>query len=78
MGKAGRLQPYVTLQYSNFELLEDPMIYYDLGLNWFLNEHMSKFTLNLQNRPIFHNEGNGLEVQDRRLMMVLQYQFRVQ
>lgn len=80
MGKTknmGQLQPYLTAQYSSFERLETPMFYYDLGLNWFLNGHLSKLTLNAANRPIFYQRAEGLSSEERKWMFVLQYQFRI-
>lgn len=73
----GQLQPYATFQLSAFERLRDPMFYYDIGINWLFHGHLSKFTLNLQNRPVFQDQGNGLRVGDRKLMVVLQYQIRL-
>ncbi|WP_437371065.1 porin [Maribacter litoralis] len=80
MGKVsrqGQLQPYITGQYSNFERFASPMFYYDLGMNWYLNGHLSKLTLNAENRPIFYNRTDGLSSGGRKWMFVLQYQFRI-
>ncbi|MGB5554327.1 MAG: hypothetical protein WBM83_06685, partial [Flavobacteriaceae bacterium] len=80
MGKTkniGRLQPYFSSQYANFERFEAPMFYYDLGLNWYLNGHLSKLTLNAESRPIFYQNINGLSAKERKWMFVLQYQFRI-
>lgn len=77
-GKNGQLQPYISLQYSDFDALNDPMIYYDLGLNWFLQEHYSKLSLNVQNRPIYQQTTEGIEVDERKLMVVLQYIIRLE
>ncbi len=81
MGKSknhGQLQPYIMFQNSDFERLEDPLFYYDLGINWYLNGHLSKFSFNAQNRPIFLDTTNELEVNKRKWMLVLQYQFKLQ
>ncbi|GAA4272842.1 porin [Aquimarina gracilis] len=81
MGKnntKGQLQPYGRVQYSDFDRLSDPMIAFDLGVNWFLNNHKSKLTLNAQNRPIFYNQEDNLEEDNRKWMFVLQYQFKIQ
>ena len=75
--KWGQLQPYATFQLSDLDRLRDPMFYYDLGINWFFHGHLSKFSLNFQNRPVFREEANGLSVDDRKLMVVLQYQVRI-
>jgi hypothetical protein len=73
-----QLQPYFSLQYSDFDRLEDPMVYYDIGINWLFHGHLSKLSLNLQNRPIFDDRGNGLESVDRKSMIVLQYIIRIE
>ncbi len=80
MGKnnsTGQLQPYGRIQYSDFDRLSDPMTALDLGINWFLNGHFSKLTLNTQNRPVFYNHGNRIKENGRKWMFVLQYQFRI-
>lgn len=53
------LMPYVSMQHGRYERLNDPMTYYDLGVNWLLNGHNAKLTLAYQNRPIFTLAGNG-------------------
>ncbi len=81
MGKnnsKGQLQPYGRIQYSDFERLSNPMISFDLGINWFLNGHLSKFSLHTQNRPIFFDQKNNLKIEDHKWMLVLQYQLRLQ
>ena len=75
-GKKGQLQPYTMMQYSRFERLADPMLYYDIGLNWYLKGHTTKFSLNVQNRPIFFERMDGIRQEDRKLMVVLQFQVR--
>ncbi|TXD83210.1 hypothetical protein ESY86_13545 [Subsaximicrobium wynnwilliamsii] len=80
MGKQknqGQLQPYVAAQYSNFDRFENAMFYYDLGINWYLNGHASKFTLNAENRPIFQDTDTVIRLDERKWMFVLQYQFRI-
>ncbi len=73
-----QLQPNVAIQYSTFERLNDPMITYDLGVNYYLKGHNNKLTLGLQNRPVFNEEVNGdVSVSDRRNMIVLQYQISI-
>ncbi|MCG8321473.1 MAG: hypothetical protein MI921_18360 [Cytophagales bacterium] len=74
----GQLQPYATFQLSGLERLADPMIYYDLGINWLFQGHTSRLTLNFQNRPVFDDRSDGLRVEDRRLMVVMQYQVRIE
>ena len=77
MKNQGRLQPYLAAQYSNFDRFDNTMFYYDLGMNWYMNGHLSKFTLNAENRPIFIETNNGIRSDKRKWMLVLQYQFRI-
>ena len=76
--KLGRLQPYFSFQYSNFESLSDPMAYYDIGVNWYLKEHLSKFSINLRNRPIYSSLPQGAVLEDRKWSAVVQYIIRLE
>ena len=58
--------PYVALQVSNFDALDDPMVLFEGGLNWFLQGHHAKVTFAFRNRPVFvgsigSSESPGLE-----------------
>ncbi|WP_437371066.1 porin [Maribacter litoralis] len=77
-GKRGRLQPYISMQYSNFDILKDPMAYYDIGVNWYLKEHLSKFSINIRNRPIFEDTLQGVVLDDRKWSAILQYIIRLE
>ncbi|WP_149276569.1 hypothetical protein [Pareuzebyella sediminis] len=72
-----QLQPYISGQYSNFEALASPIFHFDLGLNWYLQGHASKFTFNAQNRPILANSEKRPRLNSRKWMFVLQYQFQL-
>ena len=77
-GKMGRLQPYFSFQYSDFERLDDPMVYYDMGINWLFHRHLSKLSLNFQSRPVYRVTQDRTEVDTRKLMVVLQYIIRLE
>lgn len=78
MGKSTtQLQPYFSGQYSDFDALQSSIFQYDIGLNWIIKGHKSKFTLNGQNRPILFQTEDGISAEDRKWMLVLQYQFRL-
>ncbi len=49
--------PYVAVQYSNLEALEDPMVLFEGGLNWFLQGHHAKITMAFRSRPVFEERG---------------------
>ena len=72
----GRLQPYFSIQYSKFQRLDDPMLAWNVGTNWLLRGHQSKFSFNIENRPVFFEQGNSIESKERKLMIVLQYQLQ--
>jgi hypothetical protein len=73
--KAGTLVPYFQVYYGDFKRFKDPMIVYDLGINWAIHENKNKITLNYQSRPIFDTDANGdLTTSERKAMWVLQYQ----
>ncbi|MCC2680950.1 MAG: hypothetical protein K0S36_514 [Nitrosospira multiformis] len=71
----GQLMPYVSLMSANYERLHDQMNVFNVGINWFLKGHNSKFTFDYQNRPIFNANGSGDIVKtSSRGQFVLQYQ----
>ncbi len=74
-----RVQPNIAIQYSNFDALDDPMVTYDLGVNYYLNgQHTNKLTLGYQDRPIFNeNELGEIRKTTRRGMLILQYQIEI-
>jgi len=75
LGKLGTIQPYIASQYSKFDLLKTPMLMYETGINWLIDGHRSKISLNYQNRPIFNSNVAGDIVETtRRGMLVMQYQ----
>ncbi|MBP8114836.1 MAG: hypothetical protein KAY50_05725 [Chitinophagaceae bacterium] len=73
----GTLQPYVSGMFANYEKLKDPVLVYDIGLNWIQDGQKSKISLDYQSRPIFNINATG-EIEEtksaRRGMLVLQYQ----
>jgi hypothetical protein len=71
----GTLQPYASLMYANYRRLADPMAVYNIGINWLMKGHMSKLTLDYQNRPAYGSDLAGELVQTtRKGCVVLQYQ----
>ena len=75
--KSFQLQPNIAVQYSDFDALEDAMVVYDLGINCFFNGHSNKLSLGYQNRPVYQNINNLLKVDERKGMLVLQYQIEI-
>ncbi|MCD6068623.1 MAG: hypothetical protein K0S33_3449 [Bacteroidetes bacterium] len=75
--KEGTLQPYVSGMYADYKKLKDPVLIYDIGLNWIQDGQNSKLSLDYQSRPIFNTDSKG-DIREtksaRRGMVVLQYQ----
>lgn len=66
--------PYFDIQVSDYERLNDPMISWNAGLSWLLNEHKSKFSAYYQSRPIYDDNGTSIDQSDRLGQVVVQYQ----
>ena len=77
LGKNGTLQPYASGSYAMYQKLKDPVLIYDIGVNWIIAGQNSKISLDYQSRPIFNMgiDGNIHETKSaRRGQIVLQYQ----
>ncbi|MBO9205196.1 MULTISPECIES: hypothetical protein [Niastella] len=72
-----RFMPYASFTAAKFDALQGLWAnVYNAGINWLVNGHKSKFTLDWQNRPTFGVDpanGNVLKG-DRKNGVVLQYQ----
>ncbi len=76
-GKQGTLQPYTSCIYANYEKLKDPVLVYDMGINWIISGQNSKISLDYQSRPVFNANASGVVSETktaRRGQIVLQYQ----
>lgn len=73
----GTLQPYMSGMYANYQKLKDPVILWDIGLNWIMSGQNSKLSIDYQSRPIYNADSNG-EIHEtksaRRGQIILQYQ----
>lgn len=78
LGKQGTLQPYASGFYAQYQRLKDPVIVYDLGVNWLINGQNAKISLDYQSRPIFYQNAVSGDISEsksaRRGQVVLQYQ----
>lgn len=70
----GQLQPYATFYHGKFELLNDRVNVYDLGVNYLITGHKVKLSFDYQNRPIY-NTGN--QVYGRRGSYITQLQLSI-
>jgi hypothetical protein len=69
------LQPYVDVQASKFEKLNDWMTCYNAGVNLLLVGHKAKLSLNYQNRPIFST--TDFTKTKRNSAVILQWQIAI-
>ncbi|HEX2898806.1 MAG TPA: hypothetical protein VHS96_03705 [Bacteroidia bacterium] len=75
LGGLGTLMPYVSAQYAQFKKLDDPVLVLDAGINWLMQGHTQKLSLDFQNRPVFTAATNGSLVNStRKSALILQYQ----
>jgi hypothetical protein len=77
LGKAhGQLMPYASWMHAKYERLQGlPMDVVNVGLNWLVNGHHSKITLDYQLRPTFHIDDLGLASREHnKSTLTLQYQ----
>ncbi len=73
--KFGRFMPYATATMAKYDRLGGlAMNVYSAGLNYFIKEHRSKFTLDWQNRPTFAVASDKVIKGDRMNCATLQYQ----
>ncbi len=74
-GKDGtQWMPYATLTRKNFERLPEPSLQYGLGLNYFINAHFAKLTLEYQARPVYRLDGNDIIRNGSKGQFILQTQ----
>ena len=52
-GMKNRIQPFAAFTWKNFEALDEASLQYDAGLNWLLNGHNMKWTLQYSSRPVY-------------------------
>lgn len=74
LGENGTLMPYATLQSARYERLDQASNVYNLGLNWLLNGHSSKITLDWQLRPTYSGTNNLVRNDGMANQVTLQYQ----
>jgi hypothetical protein len=71
----GTLMPYASVQYANYDRLQDPMVVTDVGVNWLMQGHSQKLSLDWQNRPVFAaNAAGDLQQSTRKNALIMQYQ----
>lgn len=74
--KGAQLMPAASVQYSRFEKLADPMVAVDAGVSLLLHGHASKFTFDVQSRPIYDAPADAYSkanYAERKLTYLLKY-----
>src|SRR5690606_34146291 len=71
---SGTLQAYASVMSANYDRLKDQMNVYNVGVNWLLQGHSSKISLDFQMRPVYEVSGADLVRETSRGQIVLQYQ----
>ncbi|PWJ59629.1 hypothetical protein CLV98_102463 [Dyadobacter jejuensis] len=79
LGEQGTLMPYASLQYADYERIHGGMDVFNVGINWLVKGHGSKFSLNYESRPTYVNDRdpNYLKRNGRKGSWVLQYQISI-
>ena len=66
--------PYATFTYKKFERLDKASGQFDLGMNYFLNGHNAKVTLQYSTRPVYKTVSGNPERNGSKGELVLQTQ----
>ncbi|MEX2568695.1 MAG: hypothetical protein WD431_22320 [Cyclobacteriaceae bacterium] len=78
LANMGTLQPFITTQYSKFDLLDEAMMMNEYGFNWLIDRNNSKLSFQYQSRPVFNTNGLGDLIRtDRKGMWVMQFQISI-
>lgn len=71
----GQLMPYASTTLADYDRLGPlPTNVYNAGINWFLNGHKAKISLDLQNRPTYDVTPSQITLGERKNTLTLQYQ----
>lgn len=71
----GQLMPYASSTLADYDRLGPlPTNVYNAGINWLLNGHKAKITLDWQNRPTYNATQTQITLGERKNTFTLQYQ----
>ncbi|MCA0427695.1 MAG: porin [Bacteroidetes bacterium] len=73
ISKKMRIQPIASLALKKFEALKESGSYFDIGANFFLDGHHSKFTLQYSSRPTYEI-ATRMRSSERKGELMLQFQ----
>jgi len=71
----GQLQPYADFTLAQYQRLKQDMTLWDAGVNWLIEGHRTKVSLNYQSRPVFST--TDLKVTEHKGMFVMQLQLAI-
>jgi len=76
LGTFGTLLPYATAQSASLDAVQSRVYTFGAGVNWLLNGHRSKITLDYQNRGNYQGSPASEKIRStgRRSQLLLQYQ----
>lgn len=73
--KFGRFMPYLSSTFSKYDYLKRNWTnIYNAGLNYFINDHKAKLTIDWQNRPTYFVETGEINNGPRKNTVTVQYQ----
>lgn len=75
LGEKGTLQPFASFRAANYQALNAPLNVYDLGINWLIDGHRSKLSLDYQLIPVY--AATDKTVSERKSAVILQYQINL-
>lgn len=77
--KNGQLMPYVSGQLADYQALGNKtMLIANVGVNWLIDGHRSKLSLDYQNRPTYFRNGSGdVALGSRKSCVIIQYQISI-
>ncbi len=77
--KKEKLQPFLSGQYSNYDRLDQTVMFFEGGVNLLLDGQRSKLSIAYQNRPVFDaTPSNQILEATQRGTVILQYQVRLE
>ncbi|MEK6478720.1 porin [Catalinimonas sp. 4WD22] len=77
LGSLGKLQPFGRVEMKNLDYLDDSILNTDIGLNWFIEGHHAKITLQYGTRPLFFRQEGEIISNERLGQWTLQTQIYI-
>jgi hypothetical protein len=73
-GIKNRFQPYAGITWKNFEALDEASLQYDAGINWLMQGHHVKWTLQYSSRPVYAIINNKNLINEYKGQIIMQTQ----